>query len=173
MAACNLFGRNAVFVKISKQADWLLALTLGKCRYRRYGFDADDLLDSLRDKVKQYSDGELSHPAGSNNEEYHPMDAIGTEHASNDTSPIKTKGRGGKRVRYYKNHALRKVVHVDMPASGHAHDQISPEVRQIRLSIADRKTIWLHQDDVEWVVRILANQAHRSRPSYAASIVSA
>ena len=101
------------------------------------------------------------------------MDAIGTEHSSSDTSPMKTKGRGVKRVRYYKNHALRQVVHVGMPASDHAHDQISPEVRQIRIFIADRKTIWLHQDDVEWVVRILANQAHRSRPSSDASIVSA
>ena len=101
------------------------------------------------------------------------MDAIGTEPSSSDTSPSKTKGRETKRVRYYKNHALRKVVHGDMPANGHAHDQISPEVRQIRLFIADRKTIWLHQDDVNWLVRILAKQANCSRLSDDASIVSA
>ena len=173
-------GNNAVFVKISKQADWLVSAAWGECstRHRTHGFDEDNLLESLRDKVKQYSDGELSADPVDPNADFDPMDAIGTEPSSSDTSPSKTKHRGGgrgggTRVRYYKNHARGKVVHVDMPASGHAPDQISPEVRQIRLFIMDRKTIWLHQDDVEWVVRILANQAHRSRPSSDASIVSA
>ena len=107
------------------------------------------MVDEFRNQLKQYSDGEVLLPADNANEELDPTDAIGTEPSSSDTSPSKTKGREAKRVRYYKNHARGKVVHVDMPASGHAHDQISPEVRQIRLFIADHKTIWLHKDDVE------------------------
>ena len=97
------------------------------------------------------------------------MDSIGCELSGSDTSPSKTKGQGAKRTRYYKNLAIGKVVHVNMLASEHAPGQISPEVHQIRVYIADRKTIWLHNADVERVVRMLAS----SQLSGAASVVSA
>ena len=174
------FGNNLVFLKISKQQEWLVHAALGEWCTRSKGlvFDKHNLLEGLRGKIKQYSNGELSVDPVPHNADVDPMDAIGTETSSSDTSPSKTASRGGHRggdvrLRYYRNHARGKVVRVDMPASGHAPDQISPEFRQIRLFIMDRKTIWLHQDDVNWLVRILAKQANCSRLSDDASIVSA
>ena len=153
-------GINTVYVKIARHMDWLAFAALGKPRLRSEHFDEDNVMDYLRDKVRQYSDGELSHPADNSNDECDPMDAIGTEHSSSDGSPNKTKGRGSKRVRYYKNHALNKVVYVAI-----ADNAPAPIVHQVRLFITDRRTVWLHKDDVELVVRMLANQADRRRSS--------
>ena len=68
------------------------------------------------------------------------------------------------RMRYYRNLALGKVVHVNMPVS-----ETSPEVHQIRVYCANRKTIWIHKADVEWVVRMLARQLSHSNQSVVAS----
>ena len=70
-------------------------------------------------------------------------------------SASKTKGRGQKRPRYYKNHASKTIVTVDMPVRCPEEDPTGTERRKIKMYVEDRKSIWLHIKDVEWAVRYL------------------
>ena len=69
--------------------------------------------------------------------------------------PMLTKGKGLKRMRYYKNHRSKSIVTVDMPVRCPEEDPIGTERRQIRLYVADRRQIWLDLADVEWAARYL------------------
>ena len=120
-------------------------------------------MDEFRNQLRQYSDGVLALPTDNDTDDVDPMDAIGCD-TSSDGSPSKTKGQGMSRVRYYRNLALGRIVHVNMPVS-----ETSPEVHQIRVYCADRKTIWIHRDDVEWVVRMIARQLSHSNQSAVAA----
>jgi len=77
------------------------------------------------------------------------------EQGGSAASPSKTKGQGMKRARYYRNHARESIVTLDMPLRCPEEDPDCKEVKKIKLYVADRKTIWLHIDDVEWAVRYL------------------
>ena len=65
----------------------------------------------------------------------------------------KTRGRGQKRTRYYKNLVTKKVVSLDMPVRCREEDPNCTEVRKIRVYIEDRKQIWLDLADAEWAAR--------------------
>ena len=62
------------------------------------------------------------------------------------------------RVRYFRNHAKNSIVTLDMPVPCPEEDPDCTEVRQIKLYVADRKTSWLHVDDVSWAVQYLCVQ---------------
>ena len=78
------------------------------------------------------------------------------EQADHDvqTTP-KTRGRGQKRTRYYKNHVSKQVVTLSMPARCPEEAPNCTEVHTIRLYIGDRQQVWLDLADVEWAVRFL------------------
>ena len=58
-------------------------------------------------------------------------------------------------MRYFHNLVRNSVVTVDVPVRCPEEDPDCTEVRQIRLYVVDRITLWLHIDDVEWAVRYL------------------
>ena len=87
-----------------------------------------------------------------------PMNEVEQEEGDVDVSPSKTKGQGAKRARYYRNLARNSIVTLDMLVKGPEEDPNCQDFRKIRLYVLDRKTIWLHIDDVEWAVRYLYAQ---------------
>ena len=155
-------GSRAQFLKVTKQEDWLFAAAFGD-NWRQADDIQRNVVDEFRSQIRQYSDGVLALPTDNDIEELDPMDSIGCD-TSSDGSPTKTKGQGLNRMRYYRNLAIGKVVHVNMRVS-----ETSPEVHQIRVYCADRRTIWIHKDDVEWVVKMLARQLSHSNQSVVAS----
>ena len=155
-------GSRAQFLKVTKQQDWLFAAAFGD-NWRQADDIQRNVVDEFRSQIRQYSDGVLALPTDNDIEELDPMDSIGCD-TSSDGSPTKTKGQGLNRMRYYRNLAIGKVVHVNMRVS-----ETSPEVHQIRVYCADRRTIWIHKDDVEWVVKMLARQLSHSNQSVVAS----
>ena len=155
-------GSRAQFLKVTKQQDWLFAAAFGD-NWRQADDTQRNVVDEFRSQIRQYSDGVLALPTDNDIEELDPMDSIGCD-TSSDASPSKKKGQGMSRMRYYRNLAIGKVVHVNMRVS-----ETSPEVHQIRVYCADRKTIWIHKDDVEWVVKMLARQLSHSNQSVVAS----
>ena len=58
-------------------------------------------------------------------------------------------------MRYLQNRAKNTILALDMPVRCPEEDPDCTEVRQIRLYVVDRITLWLHIDDVEWAVRYL------------------
>ena len=155
-------GSRAQFLKVTKQEDWLFAAAFGD-NWRQEDGTQRNVVDEFRSQIRQYSDGVLALPTDNDTEDVDPMDSIGCD-TSSDGSPTKTKGQGLNRMRYYRNLAIGKVVHVNMRVS-----ETSPEVHQIRVYCANRKTIWIHKADVEWVVRMLARQLSHSNQSVVAS----
>ena len=62
------------------------------------------------------------------------------------------------RARYYSNMAKHNIVTVNVPRDP---PEIAPnctQMRPIKLFIQDRKTLWLHVDDVAWAVEYLFAQ---------------
>ena len=70
-------------------------------------------------------------------------------------SASKTRGRGQKRNRYYKNHRANTTARLDMPVRCPGEDPTCTDIRKIRIYMKDRKQIWLDLADVEWAVRYL------------------
>ena len=68
--------------------------------------------------------------------------------------------RGVRRLRYYKTNNKGKVVTVSLPARCAEEDEHCQDVRDVKLFIADRKSVWVSLGDVSWVVRILYVQNH-------------
>merc|ERR1712187_227081 len=111
--------------------------------------------------VQKYADGDVGDTLPvQDSEEYDPMTEVDQEQQPANISPTKTKSQEKKRKYYYMNHARNTTISVAMPARCPEEDPGSTQVRSIRLYIENRKTIWLHIDDVEWAVRYLFVQNH-------------
>ena len=144
-----------IFVKMSLTEQWLLAATTGQKTYNKSCFDRSTLLDDLRGHVRAACDGE----AADQDEEVadDPMNDL--EAGDEKASPSKrTRGDGGSRTRYYKNHAANSTVRVTLAASPpelRGHTEYTDGTREVRLFVVDRKVIWLHLSDVAWAVHYL------------------
>ena len=147
---------NMTFVKMSSGEQWLTCATTGQRRYSGGSFGRTSLLDELRDKVQKYCDGEGPSSSGDAmpSDDYDPMMEVEQEQVDGE-SPIKTKGQGQKRVRYYRNAAKNSVATFPMLVRCPEEDPECTEVRNIRVHVMDRKVLWLHIDDVDWAVRYL------------------
>ena len=95
--------------------------------------------------------------AAEDSHERDPMDEVLQDEAS---SPLVTKPQGQKRKRTRATHPKDPVLTVSMPVRCPEEDPVCTDVRRVRLHVQDRKTIWLHIDDVEWAVRFLFMQSH-------------
>ena len=142
--------RPATFVKLANTEQWLLAATTGSTTRVVSSFARTTLLDRLREQLGQFCDGET------------PLAPIADQMYCGDeaTSRHATKGQGQKRTRYYANCAKATAQTVSMPVRCPEEDPVCTDVRRVRLHVQDRKTIWLHIDDVEWAVRFLFMQNH-------------
>ena len=151
---------NDTFVKMSRTETWLVFATTGQNKCTQGSFGRTTLLEDLRGKAQKHCDGELASSSSVeiSSEDYDPMNEVEQEEGDVDVSPSKTKGQGAKRARYYRNLARNSIVTLDMPVKCPEEDPNCQDFRKIRLYIVDRKTIWLHIDDVEWAVRYLYAQ---------------
>ena len=147
----------STFVKMAATEAWLVFATTGQTRATTSSFGRTSLLEHLREKIQQFCDGEMSTSSSvaMDSEDYDPMQEVEQEQGGSEVSPYRTKSQGPKRMRYYKNHVKNSVVTLDMPVRCPREDPSCTVVRQIWPYITDRKTIWLHIDDVEWAVRFL------------------
>lgn len=148
---------NITFVKLAISETWLIMAATGQAKYTGSSFGRTSLLEDLRVEIQKLCDGEgssVSQAISKESEEYDPMAEVeqDDEDVQNTT---KTRGRGQKRNRYYKNHFRKQVVTLSMPARCPEEDPHCTEVRNIRLYIEDRVQIWLDLADVEWAVRFL------------------
>ena len=151
-------GTNITFVKIANTEPWLVAATTGSTKAVGSSFGRTTLLERLREQLSQFCDGEtsLAPIAAAASDERDPMDEVCQNEAS---SPHGTKRQGQKRMRYYTNHARGTVQTVSMPVRCPEEDPGCKDFRKVRLYVQDRKTVWLHIDDVEWAVRFLFVQS--------------
>ena len=149
--------KNITFVKMAVSETWLIMATTGQAKHTASSFGRTSLLEDLRLEIQKLCDGEESSysPAKSKeSEDYDPMAEVDQDdqHPQNTT---KTRGRGQKRARYYKNHVSKQVVTLSMPARCPEEDPNCTKVRNIRLYIEDRVQVWLDLADVEWAVKFL------------------
>ena len=130
--------------------------TTGQSKCTASSFGRNSLLDSLREECRKLCDGEESsaRDISRESEDYDPMADV-EQVVAEVHSPGKTRGRGQKRVRYYKNHASNTVVTLNVPVRCPGQHPNCTELRRIRLYITDRRSFWLDLADVEWAVRYL------------------
>ena len=135
---------------------WVFAAITGQSKYAASSFGRASLLGELRLEIQKVCDGAevTSSAVPEESEDYDPMAEV--EQVDEDAQKnAKTRGRGQKRTRYYKNLVTKKVVSLDMPVRCREEDPNCTEVRKIRVYIEDRKQIWLDLADVEWAARYL------------------
>ena len=149
------------FVKLAVSELWLIASTTGQTKYAGSSFGRTSLLDVLREEIQKHCDhpGSVSDPDPAEGDDYDPMMEVEGD-KENPPSASKTKGRGQKRPRYYKNHASKTIVTVDMPVRCPEEDPTGTERRKIKIYVEDRKQIWLDITDVDWAVGYLYVQNH-------------
>lgn len=146
---------NITFVKLSVAEPWLIMATTGASKHTASSFGRTSLLEDLRINIQKMCNGaESSASAVPESEDYDPMAEVEEVEAPAQVGP-KTVGRGQKRTRYYKNHAMKQIVTLDMPVRCPEEDPKCKEVRTIKLYIEDRVQIWLDIADVEWAVQYL------------------
>ena len=123
------------------------------------------LLDLLRTCIRRKADGvddlEDAKPIEAADDEYDPMNDIGSASATNmlcQATLLETDVRG--RTRYYKNRAKNCIVTVNVASRCPEVDPKCTQMRPLKLFITDRKTVWLSIDDVPWAVRYLYDQQH-------------
>ena len=154
-------GSTTNYVKMAHTEVWLALAATGVSKWRAGSFGRTSLLDQLGETVQKYADGDVGDTLPvQDSEEYDPMTEVDQEQQPANISPTKTKSQGKKRKYYYTNHARNTTISVAMPARCPEEDPGCTQVRPIRLYIENRKTIWLHIDDVEWAVRYLFVQNH-------------
>ena len=146
---------NITFVKMASSETWLVMATTGYTKHASLG--RTSLLEDLRLEIQKLCDGEESSfsPAKSKESEYYDPMAEVEQVDQVVQNTTKTRGRGQKRTRYYKNHVSKQVVILSMPARCPEEAPNCTEVRNIRLYIEDRRQVWLDLADVEWAVRFL------------------
>lgn len=140
-----------MYVRMSTADHWMMLATTGNRRASDC-FGPRSLLKRLRELSMLACDGEL--PVNEPREtqrEADPMDEINVM----ETPRKKIRCDGKRRKRYYDNRASHKILALSMPCSPPELMEKGNEERIIRLWIGDRKSLWLHHDDVEWAVRYM------------------
>ena len=152
------------FVKFASSEQWLVQATTGQTRRSQSARGRTTLVNDLRTRVERLCDGydvpesqesQDSQEVEGHGDDYDPMVEVDqTEGAPSER--VKVEGvRGVRRSRYYKNFCKNTVVTVSMPARGPEQDPTCTDVRRVKLFIEDRKTVWLHLNDVPWAVQFL------------------
>ena len=143
-------------MKLAVSEMWLIASTTGQTKYAGSSFGRTSLLDVLREEIQKHCDhpGSVDEPGPEAGDDYDPMMEVEGD-KEDPPSASKTKGRGQKRARYYKNHNAKTIVSLDMPVRCPEEDPTGTERRKIKIYVEDRKQIWLDITDVDWAVGFL------------------
>ena len=148
------------FVKIDKQADWLLKAALGKAN-NKGGLKRTRLFAIIKDKLKDAAcgasptqpatddsqDSAVAEPASSD-----PMNML--ESFESDAAPA------AKRRRVYAStRAKNNISHVDMPEFEPTANPDKNGTRTVSVLPLSTNSTWLCVDDVPWLVKWLADEA--------------
>ena len=118
--------------------------TTGQRKRTASSFCLTSLLDDLRMEIQKLCDGEelsVSPAKSKESEDYDPLAGVEQVDQDDQNTP-KTRGRGQKRTRYYKNHVSKQAVTLSMPARCPEEAPNCTEVRNIRLYIEERRQVW-------------------------------
>ena len=149
-------GTTTTFVKLASTEAWLLAATTGSTKAAGSAFGRTTLLERLREQLRQFYDTPLAPITTEDSQACDPMDDILEGAAS---SPRVTTPQGQQRGRKRTTHSQNTVLTVRMPVRCPEEDPKCTELREVRLYVKDRDTIFLHIDDVEWAVKYLFAQS--------------
>ena len=149
-------GTTTTFVKRASTEAWLLVATTGSTKAAGSPFGRTTVLGRLREQLRPFYDKPLAPITTEDSQACNPMDAILEGAAS---SPRVTTPQGQRRGRRHTTHPQNTVLTVRMPARCPEEDPKCTELREVRLYVKDRDTIFLHIDDVEWAVRYLFVQS--------------
>jgi hypothetical protein len=151
-------GNNITFVKLSSNEPWLRASTTGDKKWKTStSMCRTSLLQVLHDKINNICDGT---ERVRTSDDYDPMNEVGQDDDDKTAASDSIRRKGSKRTHYYKNHASKTVVMVDMPVRCPEEDAACTNMRTLTLYIADRKSIWVALSDVEWAIQYLFVQNH-------------
>ena len=119
-----------------------------------------NLIEKLRDIIVRAADGHDVSEAGVSSvgigDDDDPMAAISAELGGPDRRFYGNRAATGSvRARYYHNKARNHIIQVRMPKIAPELAPDSTETVQIKLHIEDRKTVWLHSDNIPWAVEYL------------------
>ena len=149
-------GTTTTFVKLASTEAWLLAATTGSTKAAGSAFGRTTLLGRLREQLRQFHDTPLAPITTEDSQACNPMYDILEGAAS---SPRVTTPQGQQRGRKRTTHSQNTVLTVRMPVRCPEEDPKCTELREVRLYVKDRDTIFLHIDDVEWAVKYIFAQS--------------
>ena len=145
------------FVKMSSAEYWLVAARRACKRRDRRGYGRTSLLCTLREHVVRFCNG-IDHPetvpqdGDTDTHEVDPMNelVLATQPAAPNTVGL----AADKLVRTRRpNMAKHSIVTVNIPRDPPEVDPNCTQMRPVKLFINDRKTVWLHVEDLAWAVK--------------------
>ena len=151
------------FVKLPSSEYWLLHAMCGPSTNNRITFGRSSWIRTLRDHIVRLCDGTedidaVARCSGADTHDVDPIDKlVFTEQPPDSTSVLLLADLNGRK-RYYRNKAKNCITTVNVPSRPPEIDPDCRQLRAIKLFIQDRKTVWLHVDDLPWAIEYSFNQ---------------
>ena len=144
------------FVKIDKNADWLLKAALGKSN-NKGGLKRTRLLDTIKEKL---SDSATPTPARDDSQDS-AVAAPDSEDPMNMLESVESNAAPAakKRKAYLSKRAKNNITHVDMPEFEPTAHPEKKGTRKVAVLALSTNSTWIGVDDVPWLVRWLADEA--------------
>ena len=168
-------GKKETFVRVGTAERWLIIMTTGKSMYRGQTFGRSSLLDLLHELVRAATNGQGRLIRGRM-----PLPSTGPcdDAAPDEPDPMDEiraidTGRGGGRrgvkrphvliedprdFRPYRNPRRGDVVEFDVPVRCPEEDPRCTEMEHVKIYIQDKRSTWLHADNLAWAVTYLRCQ---------------
>jgi len=141
-----------VFVLVNKKCEWLLKSAVGS-KAQNGSLKRSTVIDDMKKKVSEHWQTRFE-PAVAAEDDVDPMQELAAVSADDDSpgSQVKRKlGYEGKLKR-----ASRKIISLTMPAVAASAFPSASETRVIRVFPKGTNQLWLHRDDVPWLVEYVA-----------------
>ena len=166
-------GTKLTFLKVGTTERWLISMTTGTANYRGGLYGPRSLFDLLHGLVEKGADGQgrlikgrMPRPStgpcdDDAPDEPDPMDEIqcidlGRGGGGRAMKRPRVQDPGG--VRPHRNPHKGDVVEFEVPKRCPEEDPDCTEKERIRLYIQDKRSIWLHADNLQWAVSYLQCQ---------------
>ena len=142
-------GEEVAFVRLAKNAAWLLKAVGGK-QLQKGGLKRTRLLQTLEDMIKKHQNAavaDAADAAGQDDDDDDPMEAL-----QESVTPLL-----GKVRKYEKKRGRDKIVRLSLPLyyePAHAKGQ----TYEARVLPTGSNTIWLHKLDIPWLVCYMVDE---------------
>ena len=165
-------GKKHTFVKVGTTERWLVSMITGNTNYRHGLFGVCPLFDSLHALVGKGAEGQ-----GRTIKGRMPRPSIGPrdDDAPEDPDPmdeiqcIDCRGGGGRGVKRHRLHdpsGVRPqrnphkgdVIEFEMPKRCPEEDPGCTDMERIWIYMQDKRSIWIHSDNLQWAVSYLRCQ---------------